>query len=194
MNSNNKKIPRRRLGKASRTKLLQFMEEKNVTTFDAVLIGDGSGSKWTAGAGWGAVLVQYEPPDMFATAWYGAANRGTVNFAEAMAYLAPLTWLHAHEKEERGRLGGHRMLHVHIITDSQYCRTAGTSPSPSKYANGIIWSALANLKRMGVMLTWHWAPRNLAPYNPYCDDVSRRLNQLVAAYSVKEAASLTVRS
>jgi ribonuclease HI len=186
LDKNKKHIKRTRLNKASKAKILSFMEEQKVLTFDALLIGDGSGSNWKEAAGWGAMLIQHEPPDLFATAWYGAVNHGTVNFAEAMAYLAPLTWLQAYEREEREIKGGVRTLNVHIVTDSQYCRTVGSSSTPGKYANRIIWATLNNLRRYGMVITWHWQPRTEAPYNKYADDISRRLKNLVAAFSAAD--------
>ena len=95
--------------------------------WDLILVGDGSGSNWSKEAGWAAISI--EKATMERRAWYGAMNYGTVNFAEMMAYIQPLTWYTSKEIDRRTKTRQVAFQKVHIFTDSKYCAEIGNSNS-----------------------------------------------------------------
>src|SRR5207344_186670 len=85
--------------------------------WDFLIVGDGSGSGYDRAAGWASVSIERQTKER--RVWWGAVNAGTVNFAEAMAYLQPLNWLACREDDKR-RNGRRKLWRVHIVTDSMY--------------------------------------------------------------------------
>ena len=133
--------------------------------YDLLLIGDGSGCDWRIGAGWGCVSIErlHEAEPMV---WFGAMNRGTVNLAEMLAYVPPLTWYAARPTKLLTR-------NVHIITDSEYCKNTGTNNHALVQANGPLWQIFAIFQRYGLLLHWHWCPREDVALNVYVDALSK---------------------
>lgn len=146
-----------------------------ITAADYLLVGDGSGSNWGRGIGWASVLVDLEADEQMV--WHGAANYGTVNVAEIMAYLLPLTYLADKLTDQRRTGAGTRPVRVHIVTDSQYVKDTGslvargTVPAGGKHVG--LWHAFAGFARRGLILTWHWIAREDHALNAYCDRLSR---------------------
>jgi ribonuclease HI len=152
--------------------------------WDVVLLGDGSGSNWNREAGWASVSV--ERVTMERLVWHGAMNKGTVNFAEMMAYLQPLNWLASREEDRRKRGGRHRAYRVHVITDSDYCRATGSSANRVLAKNGPLWAVFDVFARQGFVLTWHWIPRDGCGLNGYCDRLSKLARLLTKKYNLQE--------
>lgn len=146
-----------------------------IVNADFLIIGDGSGSSWGKGIGWASVLVDLEADEQ--SVWHGAANYGTVNAAEIMAYLLPLSYLADNLLDRRRTTGTTKAVNVHIVTDSQYLRDTGTMvargtvPPGGKHIG--LWSAFAGFARRGLAVKWHWVPRESHPLNAYCDRLSR---------------------
>src|SRR4051812_31047554 len=67
-----------------RTTLAGLLARLGIGSWDFVIVGDGSGSGYHSEAGWAAVSVERATGERLV--WDGAVNRGTVNFAEVMAY------------------------------------------------------------------------------------------------------------
>ena len=153
--------------------------------WDILVIGDGSGSNWNREAGWSAVSIERITGER--QVWYGAMNRGTVNFAEIMAYLQPLGWLSAREEEKRssGKTRT-RAYRVHIITDSDYCRQMGSSGKRGQVKNAALWAAFDVFRRQGFVLFWHWIPRASCGLNEYSDSLSKLARLLVKKYNLQE--------
>jgi ribonuclease HI len=148
--------------------------------WDYVLIGDGSGSTWARGIGWGSILISRETGDRFL--WHGAANLGTVNVAEIMAYVQPLLWLAATEDAYRKAGGPTRALRVFILTDSEYCRDRGNAKFRGP-THAILWSMIDAVKAHGIRLKWHWVKRESIALNCLVDQVSRLARQHFETYN-----------
>lgn len=146
-------------------------------------MGDGSGSTWERAIGWTSVSVERKTGER--QIWHGGANRGTVNFAEIMAYLQPLGWFAARE-EERRKSGGTRLYRVHIVTDSEYCKNMGNSRNRLGIKNAALWAAFDVFRRQGFILQWHWIPRQSCALNRHCDTISRLARLLVEKYNLQE--------
>lgn len=151
--------------------LEDLLKRLNIKNWDFLIVGDGSGSNWNREAGWASVSI--EKLTMERMVWEGSVNRGTVNLAEIMAYLQPLEWLSTREVEKRKEGGGTRALHVHIVTDSDYCRKTGNSPVRTMSKNAGLWAAFDAFTRHGFVLHWHWIPREDCDLNRYCDKLSK---------------------
>lgn len=148
-------------------------------------MGDGSGSRWGRPAGWACACVERvtavtKDPQVF----FGAINSGTVNFAEMMAYAQPLDWLAWREVELREKGGPTRVLRVHVVTDSDYCRSTGASGRAStSRKNPGLWQVFGVYARFGLVLTWHHLPREEHALNRYCDRLSKLARKRTAAYN-----------
>lgn len=158
-----------------------MLERFNVTKWDLVLVGDGSGSNWNNEAGWGVVAI--EKDSMQRRTFYGAMNKGTVNFAEMMAYLQPLTWYMAEDARRRKELRSTAPIirNIHIFTDSSYVRNQGDRKDLGFKKNKALWAAFELIHRQGYFLHWHWAERDDISLNTYADQLSKAARRLVKA-------------
>lgn len=146
----------------------QLLQELEIREFDLILIGDGSGSKWGYGIGWACVAI--ESGDHARRVFYGGANDGTVNVAEPLAYLIPLSWYAG--KLEAAKLKGPR--NIHIITDSEYVQQRGSrEQSVLSGAHSVLWAAIEMLSRRGFVITWHWIERETYALNSFVDTMSK---------------------
>lgn len=167
----------------------ELVEGLKIVAWDIILIGDGSGSGWGREVGWASVSLEKTANERLV--WVGAANRGTVNFAEIMAYLHPLTYFAAKADEKRKAAGGRTIAYnVHVVTDSQYCRDTGRTRSAMTSKNTGLWACLSALGRQGLVLHWHWLRRDTNAENVFCDKLSR-LARLWIAESNLEAKAET---
>ena len=169
----------------------------SITTWDAILVGDGSGSMWGWPIGWGCVLIAKDSATR--KLFFGGCNDGTVNVAELLAYLAPLSWYLAEQcaKSPHGRLTG--MKQVHIITDSQYAQSKGeTKAAVTMTRNTVLWGAFALYERQGLHLTWHWRPREDVQLNKLADALSKGARGLIKngglPETIQQAMGLTAAS
>jgi ribonuclease HI len=128
--------------------------------WDFIMVGDGSGSVWHRACGWGCVLIG---SDGSRSVWHGAANLGSVNLAEAMAYMAPLCWLGT--QKPQGVL-----WKVHIVTDSEHTAKSGNDLMAAK---GPLWHAVDMLRREGLVTYWHFVPRDKFDLNRLVDRISK---------------------
>jgi len=165
--------------KVDRETLDALLARLGIKQFDLLLIGDGSGSNWNFECGWGCVSIEHDT--LARKAWYGSMNAGTVNFAEIMAYLQPLGWYVNREMIRRKKSSYKvRTRHVHIITDSQYVKTRGTNKDKDLLSgkNGALWQVFRQFGAQGMLLHWHWIPRETVELNQFADQLSKaaRLN------------------
>lgn len=157
-----------------------LLDECDITHWDYVLVGDGSGSHWGQQAGWACVSV--ERATMERLVWAGAVNRGTVNLAEIMAYLQPLTYFVGREEDRRKAGGKTCAYNVHIVTDSEYCRNTGRTRSAMMSKNAGLWACLNGMSRQGMVITWHWLRRDMCALNRFCDELSRLSRQMITEF------------
>ena len=138
---------------------------------DYLLVGDGSGSNWNTSAGWGCVSIAIKTGQR--QAWYGGMSKGTVNLAEMMAYIQPLSWISAQRDKERKEEGTSSFCRVHIITDSQYCQGQGDKKVLRPKKNGTLWRIFSDFERNGILLNWHWLGRDDVELNRLADAMSK---------------------
>lgn len=165
----------------------QCCKELGIKEWDHLIIGDGSGSTWDHAIGWASVTIT-RATDRYKIRW-GGMDTGTVNFAEIMAYLQPLTFLQSEAENKRERTGGRRSAQIiHIITDSQYCQLTGDSRSRmiSANKNGGLWRCFDVFQRQGFVLHWHWMARERSNLNSYVDKLSKLARELVKGYNIRE--------
>lgn len=137
-----------------------------------LLIGDGSGSGWDTASAWATVSIEWYTRER--RVWYGFVNEGSVNFAEAMAYLHPLCWLVNREIDRKDKYGEGRELRVHVITDSQYVAdTINKRSGRTSGKNSPLWAAFTAIESKRIYATGHWMERTKADLNRYTDALSR---------------------
>jgi len=140
--------------------------------WDLLLIGDGSGSNWNFECGWGCVSIQSDT--MARKTWYGAMSSGTVNFAEIMAYIQPLTWYVQREQDLRKKGFGSTYRNVHILTDSRYVQKQGERGNANgKVKNKALWQLFKSFSSQGIIVHWHWIPRESVELNQFADRLSK---------------------
>ena len=140
--------------------------------WDLLLVGDGSGSKWGYPIGWGCVAVY--PNRLDRKVYWGCASSGTVNIAESLAYLIPLTEF-AKDTHDQAKVNKrNEPKNVHIVTDSEYARRRGEGSGSIDFKkNSAIWAGLEMFNRQGIFLHWHHKPREDVALNRYADAVSK---------------------
>lgn len=173
--------------------LLQaVLDRTGITTWDILVVGDGSGSTWDRACGWASVLVDRESRGR--RAFYGAMNLGSVNFAESMPYLQALNWYDANVGKARLKQQDH--INVHIITDSQVVAQWGVSAQnqphpPRKHLP--VWAGMRAYYELGYRCTWHWAPRMTTQFNWLADCIAGLSRRGLEAYD-QEAHDLRQRA
>ena len=151
--------------------------------WDLLIIGDGSGSNWTRESGWASISIDRVTRER--RVWVGSMNRGTVNFAEMMAYLQPLNWYASVELNKRKKSGNVRFRNVHIITDSKYCREQGSKKALLPKKNSVLWKMFDGFQRHGILLHWHWVPRDTVELNIYADKISKVARKAIEELQTK---------
>jgi ribonuclease HI len=164
--------------------LQQLVTRLGIHTWDYLLVGDGSGSNWDWGAGWGSVLIEAATDERIV--FGGGVNLGTVNFAEIMAALQPLEYVANKETAKRKASGKTRAVHVHILTDSEYCRNTGNSSNRMMDANAGLWAVFDVFKRHGLIIRWHWIKRETVDLNRYADTISKLVRVLLKGYNLQQ--------
>lgn len=155
-----------------KVKLNDALKLLNIKDWDVIIVGDGSGSHWKLGVGWASVTIEKDTGNK--TVCYGLSNYGTIGFAEMMAYIQPLDWLSGREADRRKKENAPvRAYHVHILTDSDYCRQAGNSVDRLLMKNAGLWGVFDVYNRHGFILHWHHVKRSALSLNRLCDALSK---------------------
>lgn len=141
-------------------KLLAYLK---ITNWHYLLMGDGSATgKWEYEAGFACVVVpRNNPADFYIR--HGGFSRGTNIVAEMFAYVLPLMELSSQRIAVR---------HVHIVTDCEYIPKAVLNVQWQLKANAELWMMIRAFKKKGLVLHWHWLPRDKIDLNKFCHDLA----------------------
>lgn len=164
--------------------LLPLLTELDIGEWDAIVIGDGSGSTWDKGCGWASCLLDQASAQRFF--FCGGCSRGTVHVGELHAYVDPLLWYtqnlgKEHLKQKAYHPGSSAAcMHVHILTDSENVANQGERRQQRK-ANKALWAAMDSFAADGYALHWHWVARSRTALNKWADQRSRRIRVSIEA-------------
>jgi len=171
------------------TELLEDMLERVgvADDWDIIMVGDGSGSNHQHEAGWGCTVIERQGFKRWST--YGCMSRGTVNLAEMLAYLQPLSVLASRERlrRKKNKALPARFYQVHILTDSNYVKEVGASGKMSPRCNASFWRIFDDFQRQGLIITWHWIPRETVELNVFADRLSKAARILIKHSDVQES-------
>ena len=163
-----------------------MLKRVGITDWDWLLVGDGSGSVIDLPSGWACIGVNKRSRERML--WYGCMSHCTINMAEMMAYIQALNHIALREKD-RANKKARRFLNIHIITDSEYCKTKGASGDLMPEWNGALWRVFDDYQRHGLTLHWHWRPRNDSELNTLADAVSKTARELLVGRNIREEVS-----
>lgn len=155
----------------------ELLARIGIEEWDLLLVGDGSGCNWNFECGWGCTSI--ENATFARRAWHGAMSAGTVNLAEMLAYLQPLCWYVDREIKRRKKVSYKTVVrNVHILTDSQYVKTTGSSKTQLSGRSAPLWQIFQQFSAQGMILHWHWVRRETVELNKFADQLSKaaRLN------------------
>ena len=137
-----------------------LLQELDIKAWDALLIGDGSGSGWDIGIGWSCVVIdRYTKTRKLI---HGGGSTGTVNIAELMAYVHAMLWYSTHIGRELRKQYPRKLLNIHVITDSRVIVNQGKKVSERNMeglANRALWASINDIARQGYTFHWHWIER-----------------------------------
>lgn len=152
--------------------LPSLLSRLNITRWDALIVGDGSGTGWQDGCGWAHTVIDRltRGRRMFR----GACDGGSVNLAELMPVLHGLTWFHQTVGRDRLRHSGGQV--IHIVTDStttvEHGRQALDLSRPILETNLLFWSGVREFHRLGYEIHFHWLGRSTTDLNRAADLVA----------------------
>jgi hypothetical protein len=155
--------------------LLKHLGLTAPNSWDAIIVGDGSGQGWKSGGGWCGILIdRYSVQRKLC---YGMLNPGTVTLAELIPYIHVLDWYTDHAGPGRRRQkelqANGRNMEIHIVTDSQVIATCGMHPE-SRHSHQALWASIDAFRTLGYGITFHHIPRDVVDLNILADAISRQ--------------------
>jgi ribonuclease HI len=154
--------------------------------WDALIVGDGSGSRYGWPGGWAAVL--YDRKSGLRKQFYGALSDTTVNVMELSPYIYAMMW-YSHgpgqdllkSRRATAKTGVmYSLPHVHILTDCEVIAKQGNR-TWSRDANAPLWRAMEGFTTLGYRISWHFADRDTSAANRLCDALSKAARRAVQA-------------
>ena len=136
----------------------------NLSTFDLLLIGDGSGTIYTQPGAWACAAFDRRTGKVRLHA--GALSGSTNNLAELAPYVQAL-W---HHHQEHGQ-DPTTPVRVSIVSDSELTVRCGQGRY-ARRANACLWAAINWFERNGYLLAWQHVPRNSNVWSSQCDRVA----------------------
>ena len=177
---------RRNLAQASVGSVLAAVGA-NAAQTDVLIIGDGSGSGWSMGGGWAAVVVDIARNRRKLLT--GAQNAATSVTMEIEPYFKALYWYH-HTTGKGLRMHLGRPPRVAVVCDNELVVRQGNGQVRAK-ALDPYWAAIECVKRQaGIVCHWYWARRDTVGLNILCDHLSRHSRVAHAAHVSLAAAGL----
>ena len=159
------------------------VSELGINDWDALIVGDGSGTTWKGACGWSSVLIEHH--SMYRRVFKGAWDPGTVGIAELSAYFHALIAYSVGP----GKARLHDMmvmkrqdprLKIHIVTDNETIVKQGEGIFPRKTL-GALWAGLTYVEAQGYKLHWHWLKRDRLGLNRLVDHLSRESRKAMDA-------------
>jgi ribonuclease HI len=189
--------------------LTKVLEELNIKPedWDAIIIGDGSGTDWKNSCGWGAVLIDHY--GNYRVPFSGASSTGTSQLAELIPYLWALTWYDCGPGKARlkDRIANWKLkpnhgvtgpwsepelppgVKVHIITDNTNLANQGNGLVKRK-AYGPLWKAFDGFVAEGYQLRWHWVARQRLGLNRLVDLIAGKCRLAIEKVVMPEGLTL----
>lgn len=177
--SQDKFDPRRRTATSKRKPLNPLtlaalddvLKDIGIEHYDAIVVGDGSGTDWKRGCGWSSVLVDHY--GSYRVHFFGAWNLGTSHIAEILPYIQALTWYAAGpgraRKADLIKDGDPKAaIKIHIISDNANIVNCGNRVC-ERGTYAWLWDVFTSIEREGFVLKWHWLERNLLALNRLTD-------------------------
>lgn len=138
--------------------------------WDALVVGDGSGTGWNKSCGWACVLV--DRVSYLRKTFHGGMNAGTSYLAELIPYVQALAWYADGPGKARleTKLGSHALakVRVHVVTDCEIVARQGSGKA-SRRKGKPFWSMIEALEEEGFVTSWHWMARSKLGLNRLCD-------------------------
>lgn len=138
--------------------------------WDAIVLSDGSGSKYPYAIGYASTLITRTPEE--SREFYGGMSQGTVNVAELLAVWQPLLWLE--NQNVAVQTPGYRVV---IFSDSEYTVQLINSMQPGRVVhpsrNASIAKAIHQIVRQGIYLNAIHVERNTIVLQEEADTMSK---------------------
>jgi ribonuclease HI len=141
--------------------------------WDALIVGDGSGSQWKNPAGWGAVLIDRQTG--IREPFWGAMNYGTSTMAEIMPYFHALLWYTSEgpgRKLKATKASNNDNIRIHIVTDNSTVAQCGNSPA-SRHMHKALWAAIDAFRQDHFVINFHHIRRTEVSMNILADLLSK---------------------
>jgi len=157
--------------------------------WDALIVGDGSGTGWNEPCGWAAVLFDRHLGRHKKVR--GAMDCGTSYLAELMPYVHALSWYldgpgHGrHLLHEKRKHRPDAVLKVHILTDNQAVARQGRDEIGGK--TGSYYRAMfEDFAQIGLQIAWHHRKRLTTNMNKLCDYIAGQQREITKALNNEE--------
>lgn len=141
--------------------------------WDALIVGDGSGSQWKNPAGWGAVLIERQTG--IRTPFWGAINHGTSTVSEIMPYFHALLWYASEgpgRKLKATKAAKNDNVRIHIVTDNSTVAQCGNCTA-SRHMHKALWAAIDAFRQEQFVITFHHIRRTEVSMNILADLLSK---------------------
>jgi len=165
---------RQRVSGTAQAELLQtLLDRMQISKWDLIIVGDGSGTGWNDANAYASVLIDRETRGR--KTFWGGNRYGSVTMAEMEAYIKPLIWFDS--QYGKAALKQRTPLYVHVITDSQTTAAHGTRAANMSLelphvSHRPIWAAMREFTRMGYNIKYHWARRQSSDLNIFADMIA----------------------
>jgi ribonuclease HI len=160
--------------------LTHVLHHLGVEAWDYVIVSDGSGTGWKMGCGWASTLISRRPRTR--KVFTGGMNPGTVSLGEMFAIYHPLIYLASKLDIDK------QLKRVHVISDSEYVvRTGNGHQRPTKHS--ALWRMLSALRAEGLLVTFHWLPRDSTELNRLADLLAGSARKSIQSVDVDQAVT-----
>jgi len=185
-------LPKTRINPFSGLGAEELMRYLGVTDWDALIVGDGSGSGVGGTGGWAATMIDRHT--CYRRLLLGAMSTCSSYLAELMPTLQAMLWY----RETLGRAvvarlaGTGGVATVHVVTDSQGLALTGNKTLDRGGPAAPVWAALDRACGNKYRLVWHWVRRDQVDLNRLTDYLSRQGRLELTAAAIEASRRLTM--